>query len=102
MIPLSITARILQDKNGHIIVLLVADSSQEAQRLRHGAEDRLNKYDLGAHYLWQSDTSIQGLMNKIQNEGCQMLAIPGKGSGLDSETLLSLLEGLECPVLLVR
>ena len=99
---LMITAGIGQDKHDPLIVLLLAEEPEEAERLHQGTEDLLKAFHVAAHYHWQSEIGGQGLLNKIQAEGCQLVAVPGNGSRLDSNTILLLLESLECPVLLVR
>jgi len=99
---LAVVIRLVQSENEPLNVILLANKSNEAQRLEKEVESALKVRGLSAHYLWRSDDDIPGLVNKIREVGCQMLALPSNGSGLDSDTVLLLLEKLECPALLVR
>jgi hypothetical protein len=82
--------------------MLLADTPEEAKRLEKEVEGKLKVQGLSAHYLWHSDNEMTGLIDKIREVGCQMLVLPSNGPHLHSDTILLLLEELECPVLLVR
>jgi len=96
------TAQLVKGRNAQLTVLLLADSQEAAQTLQQQARQTLQPYDLAAHYLWQSSAEVRVIVQKIQMEGCQMLVLPGNGSHFDRDTILPLLDKIECPVLLVR
>jgi len=99
---LATAAQLLHSKTSRLSVLILADDPETAQKLQHQAEKTLNQQGLSAHYLWQSRSGVQGVIHKIRMEGCQFLVVPGEGAQLDHDTVLALLEQIECPVLLVK
>lgn len=89
-------------KNGHISVLLVAADSGRVQGLQQEVAAELAGWGLEARYTWHSHVTAQQVAQAVQVEGCQMVVIPGDGSSLDQDAIFSLLNRIDCPVLLVR
>lgn len=97
------TAQLVQGrKNGHISVLLVATDPGQVQSLQQEVAAELAGWGLEAHYTWHSQVTAQQVAQAVQVEGCRMLVIPGDGSSLDQDAIFSLLNRIDCPVLLVR
>lgn len=99
---LAATGLLMQGKRGHVTVLILADGPEAAQQLQQEASALVEDQELKTRYLWQTGTSAWKLARALQREGCRMLVLPGDGSRLDRETILALLDEVECPVLLVR
>ena len=55
-----------------------------------------------ARYRWLVGVDVTHLTELVEREGCGVLVIPSQGSRLHNEMFLTLLDEVECPVLLVR
>lgn len=95
-------AQILQGQKSFITVLLLSENTEAAQRLQPEAEAGLKAQGITARYLWRNPSNVQSLVHTLQAEGCHTLIIPSDGSELEQETVQTLLDQLDCPVLLVR
>ena len=86
-----------------LTVLLAADSREEADELREEAESRLSQDAVPAHYRRISPDSTEWILHAIDAVHGDIL-IQGAGSeSLEEEGALeSLLEALDCPMLLIR
>lgn len=99
---LAAAARLVHGRAGQLTVVVLAADRETAERLQTEAETQLQSQDLAARYVWQLDPDVRKLTALIQTEGCRMLVLPTDGSLLNQETILSLLQETECPVLVVR
>jgi nucleotide-binding universal stress UspA family protein len=95
-------AQLSRTQEDHLIVLVLADTQEETQQLQQEVDTTLKAYNLTARYLRGNKVDTQNLLRIIQLEQCGMLVLPSNGVRLDSDTILALLDQIECPVLLVR
>jgi nucleotide-binding universal stress UspA family protein len=84
-----------------LIVLLLAEDPQGAEALEDQAASTLADRDTIARYRSLTSTSVLGLADLLQAEGCGLLVLPAQSSALHNSVLVALLEHLELPVLLV-
>ncbi len=93
---------LVKQAEGLLTVLVVAKDEQSARRLQSEAAARLQEYDLRARYRWLVSGDLPQLTDIIQSElGCLFvfsrdIPLPG------AKSLIELLDGLDCPVLVVR
>ena len=94
-------AQLMQGKTGAVTLLVLAAAEELAQQLRQRATGLLANQSLEVRYLWQQAESAHDLARFINQEGFQLVVVPNDGT-LDGDTTLSLLDEIDCPVLLVR
>ena len=99
---LAAAARLGQHRAGQLTVVVLAAEAAAAERLQAEAEAHLQSQGLAARYLWQFGPDVRKLVALTQTEGYRMLVLPSDGSLLNQEAILALLQGTECPVLVVR
>jgi len=100
---LAATAQLLRGRtDGPITVLIVTGEADQVPELQQETAAQLAAQGLEARYTWHSEVSAQGLARIVQTESCRLLVIPSDGSSLDQDTILTLLNQVDCPVLLVR
>jgi len=99
---ITMAARLAGQEIGDLTVLILADTLDEAQRLRAEAADLLRKWDLDlkVRYRRLADTSSTTLTREVQSRGGGMLVLGG--TILDREALQRLLDAVDCPVMVVR
>jgi nucleotide-binding universal stress UspA family protein len=99
---LTAAARLVRGKNGYLTVLILADGPEAAQALQTEVSQALRQRDLQARYRRLSGADLGKLTRLLQAEGCGMLVLPAQSSRLQNEMFLSLLDEIQCPVLMVR
>lgn len=100
---LAATAQLLRGRtDGPITVLIVTGEADQVPELQQETAAQLAAQGLEAGYTWHSEVSAQALARIVQTESCRLLVIPSDGSSLDQDTILTLLNQVDCPVLLVR
>lgn len=84
-----------------LIVLLLAEEPDKAQTLQSQAASRLADRGTVAHYRSLTDANVLRLADILQAENCGTLVLPARSSTLQDSILVTLLEHLDFPVLLV-
>jgi nucleotide-binding universal stress UspA family protein len=84
-----------------LIVLILARERQRAQALRDQAASRLGEEVEGVLYRTLTSANVLQLVDILQTEECGTLVIPARSSALHDSTIVTLLEHLDLPVLLV-
>ena len=84
----------------HLTILILADTREAAKQLRAQVAERLRGVDLSLRYQRMADASAAALAHKVRAEGSGLLVLTG--TILPAEALHTLLDDIECPVLLVR
>jgi len=99
---LTVAMNLDQEKNGHLVILALADDPDTAHRLSQQVETQLQAEDLTAHYRWLATTRLSHLNHVVQLERGGVLVLPADIANLQGERLLALVSEITCPVLLVR
>ncbi len=99
---LAVAAYLVREQNGYLRVLTLAEDSDEAHHLSQQVDTWLQAQDLTAHYRWLDSARLSRLAHLVQLEQGGVLVLPAKIPNLQGETLLDLLDEIECPILLVR
>lgn len=92
----------MQEKEGVLCILLLADGTERAQKLRAQADQWLEERNLEARYRSLTESNVPKLVYMVQMEESGTLVLPARSALLRDEALLELLDALEVPVLLVR
>jgi nucleotide-binding universal stress UspA family protein len=99
---LNVAVHLMRGKEGELIVLLLSAGPAAAQELRTEVLEWLHKEGLKARFHWMAEDDVQRLIALIQEEESGVLVLPGQLAWVQDEAFLTLLEQIECPVLLVR
>ncbi len=94
-------AQLVPQDTGPLNVLVLAPEAETAETFQAEAERLLSQQNKRGRYLWQKKLETERLVRLIEAEGYRMLVVPKDGL-LEQPTLLTLLNELENPVLLVR
>lgn len=97
---LVIATRLAQKNGGYLAVLILADAPDEARRLQAEAADSLRGRKLIIRYRRLAGAGIATLTHEIQSEGSGVLVL--STTILQPDALQTLLDKVDCPVLLVR
>lgn len=97
---LRIATHLARKKGGYLAVLVVAGTSDEEYRLQAETADWLRGQGLLIRYRRLAGTSVAALTHKVRSEGSGVLVL--SSTILDQEALQTLLDEVDCPVLLVR
>jgi nucleotide-binding universal stress UspA family protein len=95
------TLRQRSDDHQALVVLLLAEGRQRAQALQAEAASLMADRDITVRYRSLTSANVLYLVDILQAEGCGTLVVPAQGSVLQDSTLVTLLEHLDLPVLLV-
>jgi hypothetical protein len=82
-------------------VLLVAEGEEEIELLRESAGARLAERELDISYRSLSEASVSALVRLTADEACGLLVLPARTPVLQHDKLLTLLDRIQVPVLLV-
>ena len=99
---LDIAAALMQTRAGPIHVLLLANGQMRVPGLQADVTERLKEYGIEGRYRALTESNVAKLARAIQNEASATLIIPAKITLLQEDALLSLLEEVDIPILLVR
>lgn len=99
---LAAAVRLIEERQGHLVILLLADSPDAAQSLQADIAEWLGKRGLEARYRWLLRTDVTGVCHAVQAEGGGVLVLHRDTPPLGDETLTALLDEARCPVFLVR
>jgi len=102
---LMMAARLAQNKRRAqnlpiLIVLILADAPDEVQRLQAETSDLLRERGLMVYYRRLADASVATLTYEVRSEGSGVLVL--SSTILQPDALQTLLDEVDCPVLLVR
>jgi len=99
---LAAAVRLVQERGGHLVLLLLAGSRDAAQSLQADVARWLGERGVEAHYHWLSRADVAGLCHAVHAEGGGVLVLHRDTPSLGGETLTALLSEATCPVLVVR
>jgi nucleotide-binding universal stress UspA family protein len=99
---LDASIHLVRGKNGYLTVFILADERDMAKSLQTDVAEWLRERGMEAGYRWLVGVDVTRLTELVEEEGCGVLVIPSQGSRLHNEMFLTLLDEVECPVLLVR
>jgi nucleotide-binding universal stress UspA family protein len=99
---LATAARLAQGKEGELLILVAADDPAETERLQAQAGEWLQARGIPARFRQLTEATVSRLVQALKTEGCGMLILPAEIALLRDEALLTLVEELDFPVLLIR
>jgi len=99
---LAAAAPLVEEEKGHLTVLILADGADAAHRLQKQAAGWLQERGVEVRYHLLTKLSVPRLAHIVQLEGGGTLVLPARSPLLQDEALLTLLDEIEIPVLLVR
>lgn len=99
---LYLAARLTQDRDVPLVVVLIGDEPHAAEELRHAVANWLHNRGLRARYQWLARANIARMVNLVMMEQGGAFVLPVTGMKLQEAALLSVLDELQCPVLLVQ
>jgi nucleotide-binding universal stress UspA family protein len=91
-----------QTRDGELAVMILADDAAMAQRLQSQVTQWLRERELHAQFIQLTEVNAQTLAQLVEQEACRVLVLPTPSLGLSEEAVRHVLEGLDCPVLLVH
>jgi nucleotide-binding universal stress UspA family protein len=94
--------QLLEGRSAELLVVILAERSEDAEALRIKLDRWLGERDLELDYRWLREVSVEALMRIVHEEGCRVLVLPSPAAGLEDDAAPELLERLDCPVFLVR
>lgn len=99
---LATAASLVEGEDGPLTVLLLADGLDRARRLQAQADELLRGRRLEVRYRSLTESSIPKLTHLLRAEKTGTLVLPARSSLLQAEALVTFLDEIEVPVLLVR
>jgi len=99
---LAVAAQLAQTKEDSVIVLLLADTMEAAETLREKASEWLGDRGMAVRYRWLSKADAPKLCQMVQQEASGLLVFHRDTPSLQGEELITLLNEIRCPVLLVQ
>jgi len=97
---LMIAARLARPQAGSLTVLVISETEARAQRLQTEATDSPYGQVVKVRYRWLTDATCATLIQETQNEKSGVLVL--SSTVIPQEALQTLLDTVDCPVLLVR
>lgn len=86
----------------HLNVLLLGDSADTLRQLQEEADAWLARRGLAGRYLWLPEARVESLITLVQKAGPCVLVLGGENPLLAADSIQTLLDQTDCPVLLVR
>jgi nucleotide-binding universal stress UspA family protein len=99
---LAAAASLARDPKQPLTVFILADRADVAQEWQMEITTWLRARGLSARYRWQPSGTLSQLTQAIRAEGEGILVLPRESSLGPSDALATLLNEIECPVLLVK
>ncbi|MBN1137771.1 MAG: universal stress protein [Anaerolineae bacterium] len=99
---LATAARLAEGRAGELLVLVAADDPDETERLQGQAAGWLQGRGIPARFRQLTEASVSRLVQTLKTEGCGTLILPAELALLRDEALATLVEELDCPMLLIR
>jgi nucleotide-binding universal stress UspA family protein len=84
-----------------LFVLLLDEQGRRARELQEQAAGRLEVHAVPARFRTLRHASVLQLVDALESEMCGALVLPARSAALQSNAMVSLLENLEVPALLV-
>jgi len=97
---LTMAIHLARQQEGELIVLIVAHAADAARRLQTRASDLLDEHGLTARYRQLLDADRATLTHQVRTQGCGVLVL--SGTLLSQEAIQTLLDEVDCPVMLIR
>ena len=88
--------------DGRLLVLVLGDGMTHAIDLQSHVEQRLEGHEVQARYNLLTKSNVSKIASIVQTGSGGTLVLPAKSSVLHDEALMSLLDEVNVPVLLVR
>jgi riboflavin biosynthesis pyrimidine reductase len=98
---LAATARLMQDEGGSATVLILADGTERAEMLQQQVAELSDRHKLETKSHWLTSPTIFRLVHFIKSRGFRLVVL-SETNTLSRDAILSLLDEVDCPVLLVR
>ncbi|MCI0396514.1 MAG: universal stress protein [Chloroflexi bacterium] len=98
---LLVAAQLAQVSEDDLNVLLLADSSS-VELLKEEATTLLAEQEVTADFHWLPQMTVQKLIEMVRAREDCVLVLGGEGELLAAEAIQELLDGTDCPVMLVR
>jgi nucleotide-binding universal stress UspA family protein len=92
--------RLAQESGGYLTILILADTTEAAQRLQTQTTDWLRGHELVVRHRRLINAGVATLTHEVRAEGSGALVL--SAAILPPEALQTLLDEVDCPVLLVR
>lgn len=92
--------RLAQESGGYLTILILADTTEAAQRLQTQTTDWLRGHELVVRHRRLINAGVATLTHEVRAEGSGVLVL--SAAILPPEALQTLLDEVDCPVLLVR
>lgn len=99
---LATAAALVLREQEHELYVITADGAQEVGQYRREAADWLRAQGVKVHFRALTQANVPKLLDLLKEERCGVLVIPSETTLLQDEALISLLDEIEVPVLLVR
>lgn len=99
---LDAAVQMAQASDSNLIVLVVADHADDAPQIAEEASELLGDRVAHADYRFLPTNGEEHLPDVLSQERCSVLVLGGENDLLQGKRLYSLLDELDCPVLLVR
>ncbi len=99
---LEMAAYLLRNREGFLVVVILARSLEEARRAQGQISPALRRQHLHVHYRWLLDANTRKLDDILIAERAGVLVVPGETEILQGEALAELLEKTDIPVLVIR
>ncbi len=97
---MAMAERLAQESGGYLTVLILAHTPEAAQRLQTQTTDWLHGRELVVRHRWLINAGVATLTHEVRAEGSGVLVL--SAAILPPEALQTLLDEVDCPVLLVR
>lgn len=97
---LTVAAHLARRQRGYLSVLILTAAAEKARELESQVVDRLHGQELVIRFSRLEDTSVSTLIQLLAAEKSGVLVLGG--TSLAPEALQTLLDEVDCPVLLVR
>jgi nucleotide-binding universal stress UspA family protein len=98
---LAVTARLMQDEGGFATVLILAGGTERAEMLQQQVAELSDRHELETKSRWLTNPTISRLAHFIKSRGFRLVVL-SETNTLSRDAILSLLDEVDCPVLLVR
>lgn len=95
-------SQLLHDREEYLLIVILAESFEQARALQSELAPWLRDRDLRARYRWLVEADADKLIEIIDVEGCGVLVLPGEGEVFSGDALADVINATNCPALLVR
>ena len=85
----------------NLVVIIPAQSREEAEKLQKQAAQWLQKEDQKARFIRVPDASIDHLLPVVENENGRLLVLNKNSPNIQDETVQTIIDQVKCPVVLV-